>query len=322
MRPTSDRRAVALALLVTVLWSSSWILVRWGLDDHGLRPLGFAGLRYGAAALVLSGWVVSRPNGREALRQITWKDVGRLFVLGIVFYTLTQGAQFVAIDSQPAATTSLILSLTPLMVAVISRRLLGEPPTPRQIAGSLVIFGGALAYFSGALGFTTVGMIAAAVALGSNAGASILGRWVNRGGRLPAEVVTLVSMGMGAVLLVTSGFVFEGVPDLDLDGWLIVAWLAVVNTALAFTLWNWSLRHLSATASAAINNTMLIQIAVLAWIFLGERPSLVQWLGMMAVMAGVILATVFSDRWTSKKSHRAFRASAEGNSAPMLGDEH
>ncbi|HLU30945.1 MAG TPA: hypothetical protein VK088_04245, partial [Acidimicrobiia bacterium] len=60
MRPTSDRRAVALALLVTVLWSSSWILVRWGLDDHGLRPLGFAGLRYGAAALVLSGWVVSR----------------------------------------------------------------------------------------------------------------------------------------------------------------------------------------------------------------------------------------------------------------------
>ncbi len=319
MKPRSDRRALALALLVTVLWSSSWILIRWGLDDHGLEPVGFAGLRYGTAALVLGGWVMYRPRARAALRIITWRDVGRLFLLGIVFYTLTQGAQFVAIDNQPAATTSLVLSLTPLMVAVISRRLLGEPPTPRQIVGSLVIFGGALAYFSGALGFTAVGMIAAAVALGSNSGASILGRWVNRGGRLPAEVVTLLSMGMGAALLVVAGFLVEGVPHLDSTGWLIVAWLAVVNTALAFTMWNWSLRHLSATASAAINNTMLIQIAVLSWMFLGERPSLVQWVGMVAVIAGVVLATVTNSSRT--EPHRVFRASVEGNSARMRGDE-
>ena len=139
-------------------------------------------------------------------------------------------------------------------------------------------------------------------------------RRVNRSGRFPAEVVTLLSMGMGAALLVAVGFATEGVPRLDAAGWLIVAWLAVANTALAFTMWNWSLRRLSATASAAINNTMLIQIALLAWVFLGERPSLSQWVGIVAVVAGVVMSTA------SDSGHRRFRARGSGNTRTMSGD--
>jgi len=44
-RPRSHPGAVALALLVTFLWSSSWVMIRWGLDDEGLRPVSFAALR-------------------------------------------------------------------------------------------------------------------------------------------------------------------------------------------------------------------------------------------------------------------------------------
>ena len=42
-------------------------------------------------------------------------------------------------------------------------------------------------------------------------------------------------------------------------------------TAFAFTLWNLSLQRLSAVESASVNNTMLVQIALLAWLLLGER---------------------------------------------------
>ncbi|MGH8912365.1 MAG: DMT family transporter [Acidimicrobiia bacterium] len=290
MSDPNRRRAMALALLVTVLWSSSWILIRWGLDDHGLRPLGFAGLRYGLAALVVTGWVAARPTLRKAASHLDLREVATLGGLGVIFYSLTQGAQFVAIDSQPAATTSLVLSATPLLVSVASRRLLGEPPTGRQIVGSVLIAGGALAYFAGDLGFTAVGMAAALVALGSNATAALLGRSVNRALSLPPEVVTAVSMGIGALILIGAGLAVEGLPRLDPAGWAIVVWLAVVNTAAAFTMWNWSLRHLTATASAGINNTMLIQIALLAWLFLAERPGPIQWTGMAVVSFGVLLA--------------------------------
>ena len=47
---------------------------------------------------------------------------------------------------------------------------------------------------------------------------------------------------------------------------------SIGNTALAFTWWNLSLQRLSAVESAGINNTMLIQIGLLAWVFLDEAP--------------------------------------------------
>ncbi len=67
------------------------------------------------------------------------------------------------------------------------------------------------------------------------------------------------------------GLVIEGWPAISLRSWAVILWLAVVNSALAFTLWNRSLAVLSAASeSSVINNTMLIQIAVLAWAFLGR----------------------------------------------------
>jgi drug/metabolite transporter (DMT)-like permease len=282
--------AILTALFVTVLWSSSWILIRWGLDDEGLGPLTFAGLRYLVAAAALIAVVVSAPRLRNEMRSLGGDRWRLLAALGLVFVAVAQGAQFVAIDSQPAATSSLVLALTPLLVTAVSTVTLGERPVRRQIGGVVLIVVGALAYFSGDLGFTVLGLTASIVGLVANAAASVLGRGVNRDRSLSPVVVTVVSMTIGALVLVVAGLVVEGPPTVTGRAWLIVSWLAIVNTALAFTLWNRSLRTLSATESAAINNTMLIQIGVLAWVFLDETPGVLDIVGMLAVSFGVYLA--------------------------------
>jgi drug/metabolite transporter (DMT)-like permease len=117
-----------------------------------------------------------------------------------------------------------------------------------------------------------------------------MGRSVNRDRALAPVVVTAVSMSSGAIALMIAGMVVEGVPAISARAWVIIAWLAVVNTAWAFTLWNRSLQQLSATESAAINNTMLIQIGLLAWLFLDETPGPLDIVGMVAVSVGVYLA--------------------------------
>ena len=277
-----------LAVIVTVLWSSSWVIVRIGLDDEGLEPVTFAGLRYVTAALILMAVVLARPAARRNLASLRRGDLGRLTALGVVFYTLTQGAQFVALDHQPAATTSLMLAMTPLAVAAVSGRSTGERATPAQIGGAMLVTAGAIAYFSGSLGATAVGMAAAGIGLGSNVAGSVLGRVVNRAQHTTPLVTTAVSMSIGAAVLVVTGLLVEGTPTLSGRALVIIAWLAVVNTALAFTLWNASLRHLTATESALINNTMLVQIALLAWLFLSETPSPIQVVGIVAVSAGVV----------------------------------
>jgi len=282
--------AIATALLVTVLWSSSWVLIRVGLDDEALEPVTFAGLRYSLAAAALLAWVLPRHKSRAellTLRASTWRY---LLVLGVVFYAITQGAQFVAIDAQPAATTSLMLAPTPLLVAVLSQRSIGERVDARQVAGALLIVIGATVFFAGDLGATVVGIVASTIGLAANVASALLGRSINRQRDLNPATVTVVSMTVGAVLLLGTGLVVEGMPTLSGTAIAVVVWLAVVNTALAFTLWNASLRRLAAVESAAINNTMLIQIAALAWIFLGEPPGIVGGLGIVVVSIGALLA--------------------------------
>ena len=63
----------------------------------------------------------------------------------------------------------------------------------------------------------------------------------------------------------------------------------MVNTALAFTLWNHTLRTLTAVESSVINNTMLPQIAILAWVFLDEPLNLRQIAGIALVGAGTLV---------------------------------
>ena len=131
------------------------------------------------------------------------------------------------------------------------------------------------------------------MALGANAAQGLLGRRVNRSGRLPPLLITAVSMSLGAATLLAVGLAVEGLPALTAANWLTIAWLAGVNTAFAFWLWNRTQRILPAVESSLINNTMLIQIALLAWLFLGERPSPQQVGGIALAFVGVLLVQVW-----------------------------
>ncbi len=284
-------RAVVTALFVTLLWSSSWILIRYGLDDEELAPLTFAGLRYTLAALILIAWAASNQRHRSAARDVITAKWRALVVLGLVYYSVTQGAQFIAIDAQPAATSSLMLAPTALIVALVSSRSLGERPSRQQFAGAALIIIGAIWYFSGDLGATVLGMIASVVGLFANAAGSLLGRSANRAALVAPVLVTTISMSVGAPVLLVAGLLIEGWPELTFKLGLLIAWLAVVNTAVAFTLWNRSMQHLAAFESAAINNTMLIQIAALAWIFLDEPPGAIAVVGIVCVSLGAFLTT-------------------------------
>lgn len=288
-------RAVLQALFVTFLWATSWVLIKIGLRE--IPALPFAGLRYSLAFLVLLPFVL-RPAPRTALRGLARGAWARLFLLGLLFYALTQGAQFLALAYLPSVTVSLLLNFSTVAVALLGIVLLREQPSGLQWAGVGVALLGAIVYFYPVAFARTelLGLVVAFVAVFANAGSAVFGRSINRGGRLPALAVTAASMGAGSLALLAGGLLVQGVPRLDLGNWLIVAWLAVVNTAFAFTLWNQTLRILSAVESSIINGTMLVQIAVLAWIFLGERLTPQEILGMILVGAGALIVQFRSSR--------------------------
>lgn len=279
------------ALFVTFLWSTSFIIIKWGLAE--IPPVTYAGLRYMFAFICFFPFIY-RPKYINEIKQLDKSDWKKLIALGFIFYTFTQGAQFLGLSLLPSVTVSLMLNFTPLIVAVLGYFMLKEKPSALQLTGAVIFITGIIIYFSPSslLEKNGLGIAVMIVGVFANSFSSILGRDINRRKNISPIVVTFISMGIGAIILVIIGFILNGIPAISTKSIIYLIWLASINTALAFTLWNHTLRNLTAMESSIINGTMLIQIAVLAYFFLGEDITFQKGLGMLIAAAGTILVQI------------------------------
>lgn len=293
----APRRAVAVAigLLVTFLWASSWVLIKVGLEEEGLEPIGFAGLRYGIAALVLL------PLAAPALRRARpWRSgrgvMAGAVLYGVVLFGVAQASQYVALVHLPAATVGLFMAMAPagaLLMALGSRH---DRPSLPQAAGVAILVVGVVLYFGpqppgeGAL----PGVAVAVAMMVAVAWSSLLGRAQALGAAAFGGIIglTAVAMVAGAATTLLLAVATEGVPTMSPRAWLIVAWLAVAHTALGFGMWNHGLRTLSAVEASALADLTVVQIALLAWVFLGEGLAVAQVAGLAVALLGVLVVQV------------------------------
>jgi drug/metabolite transporter (DMT)-like permease len=281
-------KATAIALFVVFLWATSWVLIKIGLQE--IPALTFAGLRYVLAFICLLPFAIRIQRSPSSTR-ITKQMWGQLIILGLLLYALTQGAVFLSLAYLPAVTTNLLWSFSTVTVALFGIAWLAEHPTRFQWMGIALATLGAVVYFYPVAlppGYQ-IGILVSIVGVFSNAGALIVGRKINRARELHPLIVTATSMGIGAVVLLAAGIAIQGMPSIGLTGWVIIAWLALVNTAVAFTLWNYTLQTLSATESSIINGTMLIWIPILAVVFLDEQVTRKELLGLVAAGLGTLI---------------------------------
>jgi len=250
----------------------------------------FAGLRYSIAFVFLLPFLFTKKN-KAIVKTLNSKDWINLTLLGILFYSFTQGTQFIGLSLLPAVTVSLWLNFTPLIVAVLAIFLIREISTMLQIFGVVLFITGILTYFYpvNLSNNQSMGLIVMTVGVFANAASAVLGRSVNRKSHLTPLVITVISMGIGSTILLSVGITLQGFPAINVENIFYLFWLAIINTALAMTIWNFTLRTLTAMESSIINGTMLIQIAVLAWIFLGEDISFKEFIGMLIASSGAVL---------------------------------
>ncbi|MFW9799182.1 MAG: DMT family transporter [Candidatus Thorarchaeota archaeon] len=295
---TAERhyRAVGEALFVTVLWASSWVIIKFGLED--IRPITFAGLRYMVAAVILVGAIVWKKEHRTFTRNQDRSWWLTMAMYGVVFVAVTQGAQFIGLDLLPAITVSMLLNLTPIIVLVLGILTLKEMPTRVQSLLVLLVVIGAMIYFYPIdLDFTEIiGLTVVLIGVLFNALSSIMGRAINRKRATPPIIVTGVSMAIGASFLLVTGVTLEGLISLTPISIVYVLWLSIVNTAFAFIIWNRAMQTLRAVDISVINSTMLPQIVVLSIVFLGEMPDLLDWVGLGVLAISVALIQVIQAR--------------------------
>jgi drug/metabolite transporter (DMT)-like permease len=304
--PTSDIQAetrsryaaVGEAIFVTILWASSWVIIKFGLEQENLPPLTFSGLRYTLASVILLGVIAYRREYRSSIRHHGRKWWGLMIVYGIIFVSVTQGAQFVGLDLLQAITVSTLLNLTPIVVLLMGIALLRERPTSSQVVWIIIGVIGAMLYFYplDLVGEAWLGVVVVTIGVVANSFSSILGRYINKERTAPPIVITGVSMTIGASLLLIAGITFEESTVITPVALIYIVWLSVVNTAFAFTLWNRAMQSLRAVDMTLINSTMLPQIVILSIIFLGEMPDLLDWCGLILLTLSVAFVQVSQSR--------------------------
>lgn len=282
---TPSRSAALLQTLAVVLvWGSSFVLVKMVLADVG--PLTVAGIRYTTASLILLPFALGR-NRRQFSRAI-W---GQLALIGLLSYTIGNGALFWGMKYLPATTSSFLMGLIPLLVLALGIPLLREYPARLQIAGLAICLAGYGLFFApGLQSGEPIGLAISAIGLLAFALFGILGRGIARDGSVGTLALTAFPLGFGGAVSMALAFAVEGIPRFTGTSVAILLWLAVVNTALAYLLYNHALRTLTALEMNLLLNLSPFATAIFAALLLSETYLPTQYLGMAVAVAGVALA--------------------------------
>ena len=285
-QPASPSRPAALlqALVVVLVWGSSFVLVKMVLTDVG--PLTVAGIRYTAAFLILLPFALGR--NRKRFSRAIW---GQLALIGLLSYTIGNGALFWGMKYLPATTSSFLMGLIPLLVLALGIPLLHEYPARLQIAGLAICLAGYGLFFApGLRSGEPLGLAISAIGLLAFALFGILGRGIARDGTVGTLALTAFPLGFGGAISLALAFAVEGMPHLTATSAAILLWLAFVNTALAYLLYNHALRTLTALEMNLLLNMSPFATALIAALLLSETYLPAQYLGMGIAVAGVGLS--------------------------------
>lgn len=286
--PPGPRRAETLALgaaAITVLfWSSAFIGIRDVGDQISAGALSFGRLAVGALAL---GIVVAIRGERLPPRS----DVGRLLIVGILWFGVYNVALNAAEREIDAGTAAMLINTGPVLIALLAGVVLGEGFPRTLIAGCAVAFAGAIviglatgARSADAGVGTALCLLAAAVyAIAVIAQKPLLER-------TSALQVTFWACLIGAVacLPFAPTLVREsGDATVSAPVWII--YLGLFPTAVGFTTWAYALNRTSAGRMGATTYLVPPLAILLGWIALSESPPALAFAGGALCLAGVAL---------------------------------
>jgi len=273
------------AYLVTFLWSSSYILVKIGLTQ--LSPLTLVSLRYIVATIILV--LLALIKGESAFLNER-KNFLKMVFLGFTGYTVAQGLQCVGLFYLPAVSVTFILNFTPVIVLFLGIMFLREYPTYFQLGGMGLVLLGAYLFFNAPLQGSSLLGVMITLLSGIGWGTYLVsGRRLFVSQKIKPLGMTAFSMGLGTLALSVFAYSVEGLSSVSFSSWGIIVWLGVVNTALAFFMWNHALQRLETFEISVLQNTMLVQIAVLSWIFLDEMLTMMKLISMALVFVGALI---------------------------------
>lgn len=289
MRAKPPGRVYAGLILTMLFWGSAFATSKMIVLD--VPPEVGAVLRFGLGAALMMA-VLFRRSARPIPARSSW---GRIAAVGLVGVTAFNTLFFRGLSFAPASDAAMIIpTLSPVFTAAAGMLFFGEPVKRNRMSGLLLSLAGAVLFFWGVIG-NTGGQAARAQgdllligAAASWAAYSISSRrLLERIGSLPATAWTML-VGSAVLFLISSPKLAE-VPwgSLSLTFWLVLAYLAVFPTVIAYILWMEGIRAIGAGSATSFMFLAPVTGLAIAAVLLSERPTPLQYAGGALMIAGV-----------------------------------
>lgn len=273
------------ALATIAVWATAFPFSKIALQHVDSLTLSVARVVGGAMLMLIIGVV----KGLQI--PTSWREWGLYIVLGMTGNFVYQVVFNQGLLTIPAATSSIIMALTPMTTALMAlvvykdyMKPIGWLFTITAFAGVAVIilWNGPINVPMGAF-WTLFGMILFAIY-------NIINRGLSLKGHDPITVATW-SMFTGAIMALP--FVSQSVANIvvaPVSTWLAIMYLACFSSALGFVFWSYALEH--AERVSDVTNFMYLSpvvAAIVAAFLLEEYPNMGLYIGAPVILGSLYL---------------------------------
>jgi len=290
---TSPRPAVLIPFaIITLIWGSTWIVITGQLGV--VPPSWSVAYRFTIAGITMGAFALVR---RERLA-LDARGVGFIVLFGLAQFAANYNFVYFAEQHITSGLVAVVFALLLVPNAVFGRIFLGQHFSRQLLIGSGVAMAGVVLLFvhearrdTAASSEVLLGIALALAAVLSASVANVM-QASSVARRQPMSAMLAVAMLIGAAGDTLFAWSFDGPPRWDPrpEYWLGLAYLGVVASALAFTLYFGVIRAIG-PARAAYSSVIIPVIAMgFSTLFEGYRWSALAALGALLTLAGIVLA--------------------------------
>lgn len=277
---------LALLLVMNFCWAA--VYSAYKVIGPALPSGGIVTLRFGLAGVCLAlvwPWLPGpAPRGRDLIKTC---------LMGLIGYLLGQRLQVYGNQIGTAGNSAVLIALEPLMVSIAAAIFLREHIGPRRLAGfALGMLGIVLLNEAWLPGFSWKGLGASLIFSSSficEAAYSVIGKPITQRASVMKMLAISLLFGTVANLLVDGGETFKAARILEIKAWILLLCLAVICTAIGYTVWFIVIRECPINVAALTIFAQSVFGVALAALWLGEKLRWGQLLGSVTIVLGLVL---------------------------------
>ena len=286
--------AYLLLTLTTLFWAGNFVLARAFSVD--IPPITLALVRWTLAFVLLLPFVIPVLYKNRTLIKQYWL---RLILLGALSVAGFNTLAYIGLQTTTALNGTLMQSSMPIMILCLSTLVLREAASARQLLGVLFSLVGVLVLIS-------QGDLALLKSLNFNAGDlwvllamfvwacySLALRWKPQ--EMTGFAFFIVSLTVGVFILAPLSLLeLEAAAAIEWsnDLLLLIAYLAIFPSILAYLFWNYGVEKLGAQKAGLFIHQVPMWGIVLSVFFLSEQVQAFHFGGIALIFTGIYLAVV------------------------------